>query len=63
MKAFGVGLALFVGAYTEAFASRGFWGIALYILLIGLAVTLTSNAAADFIRKAAQRWESEAEEK
>lgn len=62
MKTFGIGLALFTGAYTESFAQRGFWGIALYVLLIVFAVTLTSNSAARFVRRLAERWEREMKE-
>ena len=58
-RIFGVGLALFVGAYTESFAERGFWGIVLYIALIGVAVVLTSSLPRKLAKRAADRraWE------
>lgn len=58
-RIFGVGLALFTGAYTESFAQRGFWGIVLYIVLIGIAVVLTSDLPRRLAKRAADRraWE------
>ena len=58
-RIFGVGLALFTGTYTESFAQRGFWGILLYIVLIGVAVILTSDIPRRLAKRAADRraWE------
>ena len=59
MRIFGIGLALFTGAYTESFAARGFWGIVLYIALILVAVILTSDVPRKLVKRAADRraWE------
>lgn len=55
MRIFGIILALVCGVYTESFAARGFWGILLYIFLIGIAVLLTSDIPKRLVKNAQEK--------